>query len=164
GSSAGGHLAALVGTSAGVASLEDNSMGAAGSSSGVQAVVDYYGPTDFLTMDDLPAVCEDPMVHLSSDSPESLLLGCDIRECPEKVKWANPITYITADDPPFLILHGTHDCTVTPESSVLLEKALKGKGVAAALHLLPGAGHGGPQFTSSETKSFVLDFLDGIFK
>jgi len=164
GSSAGGHLVALLGTSAGVPSLEDKSMGSGNISSRVHAVVDYFGPTDFMIMDELPGICKDPMVHLVPDSPESLLLGCDIRQCPEKVKWANPITYITEDDPPFLILHGTDDCTVTPQSSVLLEKALKEKGVPVSLHLLPGAGHGGPQFVTPETKTEVLNFLNAIFK
>ena len=164
GSSAGGHLVSLLGTTAGIPSLEDKNMGSGKVSSRVQAVVDYFGPTDFMIMDELPGICEDPMVHLVPDSPESLLLGCDIRQCPDKVKWANPITYITEDDPPFLILHGTHDCTVTPESSVLLEKALREKGVPVSLHLLPGAGHGGPQFIAPDTRMLVLNFLNNVFE
>jgi len=164
GSSAGGHLVSLLGTSAGIPSLEDKRMGCGKVSSRVHAVVDYFGPTDFMIMDVLPGICEDPMVHLAPNSPESLLLGCDIRQCPDKVRWANPITYITEEDPPFLILHGTHDCTVTPESSVSLEKALKEKGVPVSLHLLPGAGHGGPQFITPDTKLLVLNFLNNAFE
>lgn len=167
GTSAGGHLAALAGTSAGVCSLEDK-QGSAEASSSVKAVVDYYGPTDFLIMDDLPDdppdLCEDPMIHLAPDSPESLLLGCDIRHCPEKVNYANPITYLSEDDPPFLILHGTHDCTVTPKSSMLLERELSSMGIPVELHLLQGAGHGGPEFISQETRSVVLEFLDRNLK
>lgn len=54
GSSAGGHLAALVGTSAGVDTLEDMSLGYTRATSRVQAVINYYGPSDFLIMDNLP--------------------------------------------------------------------------------------------------------------
>jgi acetyl esterase/lipase len=168
GASAGGHLAALLGTSADVEVLEDKSMGFKNVSSRVHAVIDYYGPTDFLIMDDLPDTppekCENPMVHLTPNSPESLLLGCNIEECPEKVKMANPITYITDDDPPFLIFHGTFDCTVTPKSSVILEKALRKNKIQANLYLLPGAGHGGEQFLLPNTKRLVLQFLETNLK
>ncbi len=133
-------------------------------SSKVNAVIDFYGPTDFLIMDELPDACENPMVHLYPNSPESLLLGCNIEDCPEKVKMANPITYITGDDPPFLIFHGISDCTVTPKSSILLEKKLKEEGVIADLYLLPNAGHGGEEFLSSEIKTLVLNFLEKTLK
>lgn len=164
GASAGGHLAALVGTSSGLASLEDKSLGSENASCTIKAVIDYYGPTDFLIMDELPAGCKDPMIHLEPNSPESLLLGCNIQDCPEQVKAANPITYITVNDPPFLIFHGTSDCTVTPNSSILLKKELENKGIDAELHLLPDAGHGGKEFVSPEIKGLVLNFLDRILK
>jgi acetyl esterase/lipase len=168
GSSAGGHLASLTGTSYGIKDLEDKTQGYKNASSRVQAVVDFYGPTDFLIMDMLPDSspdsCGEMNPHLSPESPESLLLGCNIQDCPEKVKFANPVTYISADDPPFLILHGTFDCTVTPLSSIKLEKGLKEKGVPADLHFLPHAGHGGPQFVTPEIKFLVLNFLNDILK
>lgn len=164
GASAGGHLAALIGTSADVETLEDKNLGYTNVSSRVQAVIDYYGPTDFLIMDDLPNTppekCKNAMVHLTPDSPESLLLGCNIEACPEKVKMANPVSYITTDDPPFLIFHGTFDCTVTPKSSVLLQESLKKNDLNVELHLLSGAGHGGEQFLQQEIKEQVLQFLD----
>ena len=162
GSSAGGYLASLVGTSSCIESLEEANTSAMGASSRVQAVIDFYGPTDFLIMDELPDDCQNPMVHLDPDSPESLLLGCNVQECPDRVKIANPVTYITEDDPPFLIFHGTSDCTVTPGSSILLEEQLNKNGISVELHLLPGAGHGGKEFVSPEIKKLVLDFLDKI--
>jgi acetyl esterase/lipase len=164
GASAGGQLAALVGTSSDIALLEGTAISKMNASSRVRAVVDFYGPTNFLIMDELPDNCENAMVHLSPDSPESLLLGCNIADCPEKVAKANPITYVTRDDPPFLIIHGTFDCTVTPESSVLLEKALKEKNVPVKLKLIAGAGHGGEQFLLPEVKALVLEFLDKNLK
>jgi acetyl esterase/lipase len=166
GASAGGHLAALLGTSCGVGFLEDPDQGYPDVSSRVKAVIDYYGPTDFLIMDNLPVTppekCENAMVHLTPNSPESLLLGCNIEDCPEMVKQANPITYISPDDPPFLIFHGTFDCVVTPRSSLLLEKALKENSLSVNLHLIPGAGHGGEQFLRQEIKTQLIHFLDEI--
>jgi len=164
GSSAGGHLAALIGTSAGVPELEDKSMGNAGASSSVQAVIDLYGPTDFLIMDELPENCVNPQKHLVPNSPESLLLGCNIVDCPEKVKQANPITYISPDDPPFLIFHGKSDCTVTPKSSILLAQQLQKNDVLATLNLIPRAGHGGNEFLSDEVKDQIRDFLSRTLK
>jgi len=162
GSSAGGHLAALVGTSAGVDTLEDMSLGYTRATSRVQAVINYYGPSDFLIMDNLPDSCKEPMAHLVPDSPESKLLGCTITECPDRVAFANPVTYITPDDPPFLILHGAIDCTVTPQSNILLAEELQNKSVPAELLIIPGVGHGGPEFYSSEINIKVLNFLGNI--
>lgn len=147
GASAGGHLAALLGTSGGVKELEggpDN----LGYSSRVQAVCDYFGPTDFLRMNDEPGA----MDHNAPDSPESALVGGPIQKNPEKVALANPMTYASADDPPFLILHGDQDRTVLPSQSVLLHNALKRVGVNVRLGVVTGQGHG---FTPSvDRKAF----------
>ena len=164
GSSAGGHLASLIGTSSDILSLEEKTSAINKISCKVNAVIDFYGPTDFLIMDELPDECEDPMVHLYPKSPESLLLGCNIEDCPEKVNMANPITYVTKDDPPFLIFHGTSDCTVTSKSSILLEKKLKEEGVMVDLHLIQNAGHGGEEFITPEVKTLVLNFLEKTLK
>lgn len=164
GASAGGYLAALVGTSASVKTLEDKNMGSANASSTVQAVIDFYGPTDFLIMDDLPDICMDPMIHLDPDSPESRLLGCNIVDCSDKVEEANPITYVSKDDPPFLIFHGISDCTVTPKSSHLLQKELDKNNIPVSLHLIADAGHGGRAFSSNEVKKQILDFLSKTIK
>jgi acetyl esterase/lipase len=152
GSSAGGHLVALMGASAQVRDwdLGDNLE----HSSQVQAVCNWYGPTDFLKMDDVPG----RMVHLAPDSPESQLIGGDIREQPEKVKAANPITYVSAGTPPFLIMHGTADLTVIPAQSVLLKEALQKLDVPHELVLLEGAGHGGGEIWM-EQMGKIADFF-----
>jgi acetyl esterase/lipase len=165
GESAGGHLSALLGTSGGVKELDDLAMGNPSESSRVQGVVDFFGPTDFLQMDSgVPAACPNPMVHKAADSPESQLLGCTITSCPEKVKVANPITYIGKDGPPFLILHGTGDCLVPSTQSQLLYDALLKAGVKASLHLLPGLAHADRRFITPENEKLVNAFIDGVLK
>jgi acetyl esterase/lipase len=151
GSSAGGHLVALLGTSAGARSLEDLSQGHGTESSAVQAVVDWYGPADFLQMD--PS-------HLLPGSPESRLLGCTVTDCPDRVALANPMTYIDASDPPFFIQHGSADPVVNLRQSELLHGALTAAGVPSALTVLPGAGHGGSEFTTASNVALIEAFLD----
>src|SRR4029453_11698699 len=92
-------------------------------SSRVQAVLDFFGPTDFLQMDAqrLP----EGMVHDAADSPESQLVGGPIQERRVEVARANPVTYVTADAPPFLVVHGDHDPLVPYHQSVLLVAALE---------------------------------------
>ncbi len=137
GASAGGHLAALLGTSGGGKELEGGPDNLAHSSR-VQAVCDYFGPTDFLKMNDEPGETD----HNAADSPESALIGGPIQKNPEKVAQANPITYASADDPPFLILHGDQDRTVPLSQSQLLNDALKRVGVKVLLGIVKGQGHG----------------------
>jgi acetyl esterase/lipase len=167
GGSAGGHLSAMAGTSGGVAALEDLSQGNPGVSSRVQAVVDWFGPIDFLQMD--PQFVESGKGkpdHSEASSPESKLLGAQITSIPEKVKEASPATYISSDDPPMFIQHGTIDRLIPTEQSILfaeqLTQALGAENVT--LLLLEGADHGGPQFDAASNVKIVLDFLDAHLK
>lgn len=152
GSSAGGHLAALAGTT-GAGTLEDLEQGWAEFSSDIQAVVDGYGPTDFLQMDAYSnsevAVSVDPESvqlhptrhHNDMDSPESQLLGAPIHSVPHLVWEANPISYIKNNLPPFLIMHGLSDSAVPVHQSELLYDALTAQGNEATLCLIEGLGH-----------------------
>lgn len=151
GSSAGGHLAALAGTT-GAGILEGLEHGFVEFSSDVQAVVDGYGPTDFLKMDHLhksEGPSNDPeterlspvLDHSDRNSPESQLLGFPIHLVPDRVREANPITYIKGGEPPFLIMHGTRDTAVPVNQSELLYQALLEKGNDATLCLIDGFGH-----------------------
>ena len=112
-----------------------------GVSSRVQAVVDYFGPTDFLQMDAhrLP----NGMVHDPPDSPESQLVGGAIQENKDKVAKANPITYVTKNAPPFPDLPRRRDPLVPHHQSELLEAALKQAGVPVTFYTVKGGGHGG---------------------
>jgi acetyl esterase/lipase len=166
GGSAGGYLSLMLGISAGVPELEDLTLGNPDQPSNVQAVVDWFGPTDFLKMDEQLAASGltplDGMEHNGANSPESLLLGGKITEIPDKVEAANPETYVNERAVPMLIQHGTQDPVVPVQQSIQiaakLKQAIGGKKVV--LELLEGAGHGGPQFETSENVSRVLDFLD----
>lgn len=161
GASAGAHLAALLGVSAGVAELE-GAEDDAKVSARVQAVVDFFGPTDFLQMDAhaLPG----GMRHDPAGSPESQLIGGPIQENREKAARANPVTYVSRDDAPFLILHGERDPLVPAHQSELLFEALRKAGVPAVFHKIAGAGHGGPDFQSAVVRAMALAFLDERLK
>lgn len=160
GASAGGHLAALVGTSGDARDLEGEVGGNLDQSSRVQAVVDFYGPTD------LEAFVVTPRYerHADAQSPESRLLGGAVKELPDKAKRANPITYVESSDPPFFIVHGADDPVVPPNQSKLLHAALEKAGVATELTMLPDNGHGGPGFSQPELMSRIAAFLEKHLK
>jgi acetyl esterase/lipase len=170
GGSAGANLAAMLGTSAGVPELEDLSLGNPEQPSHVQAVVAWFGPTDFAKMDELLAerglAPEPGMEHSGANSPESLLLGGQITENPDRVKAANPETYITPSAPPFFLQHGTMDAIVPVQMSIDFAAKLEpvlGKD-RVQLGLLEGAEHADPQFETPENVRKVLDFLDKQMK
>jgi len=151
GASAGGHLVALLGTAGNV---KDFDVGPnADVSSRVQAVCDFFGPTDFTKMSSFPST----MKHDDADSPESKLVGGPIQENKDKVRRANPITYVTKDDPPFLIVHGDKDPLVPHNQSEILLDALKKAGVEATLYTVPGGGHGG--FQDPQVDVLVAEFF-----
>ncbi|MBI1390388.1 MAG: alpha/beta hydrolase fold domain-containing protein [bacterium] len=163
GSSAGGHLAAMLGTSGGVSELEGDG-GWLDQSSRVQAVCDFYGPTNFKRMLDQPSA----MDHASADSPESRLVGGRVADMEETVRSADPITYINADDPPFLIAHGDRDMTVPFNQSQLLYDALQAANVESELIVVEGGGHGGwngdTRPTQREINQRVIAFFEKHLK
>jgi acetyl esterase/lipase len=153
GASAGGHLAALAATS-GPGVFEGADSEHAEQSSDVQAVVDGYGPIDFLQMDahrdplDRPSVDPDAIElprgtrSAHADSFESLLVGGAIQSHPDRVRAANPITYDRPGLPPVLILHGRADTAVPWHQSEILFEALAARGADVTLCLTEGLGHG----------------------
>jgi acetyl esterase/lipase len=163
GSSAGGALSALAGTASGVAALEDLSLGYGGFSDHVQAVVDWCGPIDLSTMDaQFQASGIDGEKMELPTSYGSKYVGKSISQAPELVQLVNAANYITPDDPPFYLQHGTADTLVpyrqSPEFAKKLEAVL-GKD-KVRLVTMPGIGHSGQGFTNPESVEKVLDFLD----
>jgi acetyl esterase/lipase len=153
GSSAGGHLAAMLGTTG---DTKEFDVGAnLDQSSHVQAVVDYFGPTDFLQMD--AHRLQNGQLHDPADSPESLLVGGPIQENKAKSRKADPSAYVTKNTPPFLICHGDLDPLVPHHQSELLEAALKNAGVPVIFYTVKGAGHGG--FRDPKVADMTREFL-----
>jgi acetyl esterase/lipase len=162
GASAGGNIVALLGTTCGVAELEGADLGNADQSSCIQAVVDWFGPIDFLKMDEQFAGTSCPQTHNAADSPESKLVGATIQTVPDLVRTTNPMNYIDATDAPFLIQHGSADCNIPPVQGKNLADALGAVIGAdnATYTLIDGAGHGGAQFQTTENLNVVIGFLD----
>jgi acetyl esterase/lipase len=155
GASAGGHLVALLGTSGDAKEFDKGPN--LHVSSRVQAVCDFFGPTDLTKM----SAFESSMDHDAPDSPESKLVGGPVQENKEACKRANPITYVSKDDPPFLICHGDKDMLVPHNQSVLLNEALKNAGVNVKFHTVKGGGHG---FRDPEVDKMVREFFDEHLK
>ena len=169
GASAGGTLAALLGTTCNVSELEGAKLGYADQSSCIQAAVDWFGPIDLLKMNaqfeegDCPGGYHDAD---SAKSNESKWVGAPIQTIPELVAKTNPMNYIDPGDAPFYIQHGTDDCTIPPEQSSDFAKALTdGIGKEKVFYSeLPGATHGGDLFKTDANLSLVGDFLNKFLK
>jgi acetyl esterase/lipase len=160
GDSAGGHLASLVGLTAGSAEYPGDD---AGISDTVAAVAAWYPPTDLLHMvaqrlPDAVASADDP------GSREALLLGAQPADAPDKAAAASPITYAGNHAPPFFLAHGTADRFVPPAQSATLAAALEAAGADVELLLIEGADHmwqlpGQDPAAAAEAADATLDFF-----
>lgn len=155
GSSAGGHLAALIGTTNQHAQLEGTVGGQLEQSSRVHAIVDYYGPTNFMTI--LP---QSTPHGLSVRVPAlQLLLGNQPEDTPELARLASPVFHVDDDDPPLLMLHGDQDPQVPINQSHELHAAYKQLGLAVQFEVVHGGAHGGALFFDDARRALVLQFL-----
>ncbi len=166
GQSAGGNIASMVGLAGNVAVFNDAALGNADVSSSVQGVVNWFGPSDFGLMDAQAKAqgCDAAdQTHGDASSFESAYIGAPVSSSPDLVQAANPITYITKDDPPMLLQKGDKDCTVPVGQSVVLADALSAAGLDVQYELLAGAGHGDqgglPIFESPENVQLVVDWI-----
>lgn len=171
GQSAGGNIAAMVGTTGDGAPFDDASLGNASVSNRVKAVVNWFGPTDFGQMDaqaKAQGCSANDQTHSSASSFESAYLGATVASSPDLVAKANPITYIDAKDPPFLVQKGDQDCTVAVENTKMLADALKAAGAPVEYDSLAGTGHGdtgsAPAFESDANVKRVVTWLDAHVK
>jgi acetyl esterase/lipase len=167
GGSSGGNYAAMLCAAGGEALFDDAALGNAEYASDIQAAVDMFGPTDFLKMDEhLTANGLTPADHSEVTSPESRYLGARITEIPDRVRLANPITYVHKGMPPILIQHGTADSTVPVQQSVEFARAIEERVGTAAfeLDIFEGGVHDDLVFDSDENMARVFEFLDRHLK
>lgn len=150
GTSAGGHLAALMGTRP-CPSKEDVS-------SRVQAVCNWFGPSDLLTM---------PPNNVGNGRTEAdarksngaKLLGVTVKDDIRLAKDASALHHVSSGDSAFLIMHGSKDLGVPIDQSNRLHQALRSAGAESQLHVVEGAGHGGKLFQAPESRQIVRTFF-----
>jgi acetyl esterase/lipase len=158
GSSAGGHLAALVGTTNGNPELEGKLGKYLNESSSVQAIIDFYGPTDFLTI-----LVQSTPHGISVRAPAlALLLGRPVEQVPDLAKLASPVYQIDKSDSPILIMHGDQDNQVPVNQAIELKEAYDEKGLDATLIFVRGAGHADPLFLTEKYMNIVKKFLKQV--
>lgn len=158
GSSAGGHLAALVGVTNGHAELEGNVGTHLDQSSAVQGIVDYYGPTNFLT------ILKQSTPHgLSVRIPAlQLLLGSQPEENASLAHLASPVFHVDQHDPPLLLIHGDQDPQVPINQSHELHGKYKELHRPVVFQVIHNGAHGGPQFYDAKQLQQVVQFLKSI--
>ncbi|MGI8384277.1 alpha/beta hydrolase fold domain-containing protein [Robertmurraya sp. P23] len=169
GSSAGGYLAALAGTTNDIKEYDKGDF--LDESSKVNAVIDLYGLSDLTKVGEGYSE-EVQEIHKSPSAPEAMWVngaavfgpGGSILDNPDKATKANPISYVTKDDPPFLLMHGDQDTLVSPNQTHILHEALINKGVDSTRYVVKGAGHGGDVWAQPKIVNLIIDFLDSHLK
>jgi acetyl esterase/lipase len=166
GGSAGGHLSALVATAGGKDTFPKIG-GNDDQSDRVQCVIDIFGPTNFATV--IEQAENDKNVRNifkfnTPSDPYSSLIGVGLNEDKATTDAVSPVTYVSEDNPPTLILHGTHDTLVPYAQSEELAAALEAKGVPVWLQTLPGSGHGGGGFGKPQIVLLMQNFFDKYLK
>jgi acetyl esterase/lipase len=166
GSSSGGHLSAMAGTTVSVGdytidSVTMNLEGKLGKytnqSSEVDAVCDWFGPTDLLVIDS----CRGSSFGAPGQTPEEAMIGIAKTVNTTKFKFANPISFVDKNDPPFLIFHGDADNVVPHCEGELLHEALKAAGAKSEFYLIPGGAHYTGVHTATNIKKMV-DFFNSV--
>ena len=158
GSSAGAHLAALVGVTNGHAALEGELGSHRDQSSSVQAIVDYFGPTNLTTI-----LTQSTPHGLSVRVPAlELLLGGRPETAPELAQLASPVHHVDAADPPLLVFHGDQDPQVPINQSHELVGAYERHGLNAEFKVVHGAAHGGRVYYDAEHLEKAASFLRPI--
>lgn len=153
GVSAGGHLSLLVGTADASAGLEGNG-GWADYSSRVQAVCSFYGPSDFVSW-----YQDNARFGRTLSSAETLFLGGTMEQKPDVYRQASPVTWVSADDPPLLMVHGDRDIVVPFRQSLIMLDAYKALGLEATLIRVPDAGHGFINWPTRQIEQAVCEFF-----
>lgn len=155
GSSAGGHLAALVGVSNRHSLLEGDVGTHLDHSSSVQSIVDFYGPTNFMT------ILKQSTPHgLSVRVPAlELLIGGHPDEHSDLARLASPVFHVDESDPPLLLIHGDQDPQVPINQSHELHGRYKKLGLAVEFDVIHGGEHGGKLFYQPEQITRIAEFI-----
>lgn len=170
GGSAGGYLAAMGGTTNGYKQFDVGEN--LGVSSDVQAVVDTYGLSD-LTKVGADYDADVQKKHMSPGATEALWVngstvfgGLDggVMADLAKTELANPIHYISDKTPPFLLMHGNADTSVSPSQTYILQQALQQKGISAERYVLANAPHGGVLWIQPEISKIIIEFFNRTLK
>ncbi|HEY4224812.1 MAG TPA: alpha/beta hydrolase [Pseudolysinimonas sp.] len=165
GESAGGYLAAMVGVTNGHERFDPDGAGE------VLAVVDKFGGS---SLDRLAEGFDERTVAAAAapgSAPARYVHGPTARSLEDDVaelRAADPISYVTAGPPAFLLFHGTNDRIISPVQTAALHHALLAAGAASTRYLVEGAGHGDIAVTSGEEKLWttepmlrlIVEFLD----
>ena len=156
GSSAGGHLVAEMGVSNGHQDLEGDVGSNLDHSSDVHAVVDLYGPTNFMT------ILDQSTPHgLSVRVPAlDLLLGAGPKEKPELARLASPVFHVDKGDPLLLLIHGDQDPQVPINQSHELHAKYKELNLDVQFEVVHGGTHGGPMFFDKNRRELIESFFD----
>jgi len=158
GSSAGGHLAALLGTTTESPVNHETYSGTKAEtkvSSRVQAVVDLYGPSDLEML-----YRHSPLGSI----PVVLMMGATPDTAPRRYRSASPVSHVTSEAPPMLLIHGRQDTLVPPEQSESLAQKLQASGVAHRLLVIDGARHGFPlDLADRDLLPEIVSFLNTVW-
>ena len=160
GSSSGGHLVALTGTTNNNPYYEGHEGAYLKESSSVQGIIDFYGPTNFLTI-----LSQSTPHGINVRAPAlAILLGKPVDQAQELAKKASPVYQVDPSDPPILIVHGDQDIQVPVNQSLELMAAYKKAGLNCQLEIVPGAGHGDDVYYQTEGIQWAKKFLSEVLK
>ena len=160
GSSSGGHLAALVVTTNSDSYMEGNEGNYLKESSSVQGIIDFYGPTNFLT------ILNQSTPHgINVRAPAlAILLGKPVEQAEDLAKKASPVYQVDPSDPPILIVHGEQDIQVPINQSLELMSVYKKNSLPVQFEVIPGAGHGGDVFYKTDGLVWMKAFLKNVLE
>ncbi|MCW2650750.1 MAG: esterase [Mycobacterium sp.] len=144
GESAGGYLAAMTGVTNGLAHFEDS--GNPSQSSTVQAVIDEFGPSDISKIASDYDIAAQEINYAAANWLAQFVFGprttMSVKDDPAAMAAANPLTYVGASSPPFVLLHGSADQLVSPSQTLMVHNALRARGVDGTRYVVEGANHG----------------------
>ena len=158
GESAGGHLAALVGTTGQEKEYDQGCF--LHFSSVVQAVCTWYPPIDLMHIEEETDLRQ---AYEHKVSPITCYLGTESSAAPDLARKASPIAYVCPTTPPFLMFHGAADYFVPSRESDKLFDVLQAAGVPAEYYLVEEAGHADIRFFQPEIKNIILNFFNTVF-